>query len=792
VSSPETFDWGQYNIVAPAPSQTEPVQQLEEDIGEATEDFDWEQGKIVEQDSKTKAILRWLYQPVGGFLQLFKIPLALTAVQQIGIGEALGDLDELEERIPQLMKEHPEAPWENYDPKTFREDYLKGLQGAADYFPTLSNIEREVEERTGLPLEPQHRGHRLARLGGGAGKIAQGLGGDPSQIGLAAVATPVISRDLEKRGLPEWLADLLSFPAGQAAGKFSLQKQIKNLPKRDTPLGLERRTLQQKPGRPPPPEGGTPPPPPVDDRLQTKIGKVQPPSTPEKPPVSSFEIAAEAGEELAAGETSTLEKILADEPPPPPDPVKGIRPEAPASTKGRPSLAGRVTAEGEDIGIRPARTAPRELEERIANRIYPRESYNKTETGTALKKEIMQHSDELYSTVNDAYEVSKELNSGINTFDPVMVDELLAKAAELRAIPRRSGVQVQLLASIDAIVADSVVMEKGNITGFIDMNSQVLHEQIKSLRQHVDYDFLQGKPKNIFRPLIKDLQDSVIRRAQEAGRPEAADALLNANELYRDWTTTYNNDIINPYRNVSNRAYTKLYDRMQDSDNFVMIRDIIGDTAEGREILGVGQREMTEKALTPFMTDTRNISQRKLNKTLRELEPVLNTEQIDGIREEIRIAQRRVPGRVRVVETPEKTPIDIKAIQKYTDKTPEQIESMGNTRSGIRELRESLGKTKRGKEIFDKFSDKKIKDILRGGKVKAEYSGKDLAKVMNNTKNFELISELTSPKIANDLLDDATKLGNRIITVENLKQVGITVARYKFLKHMLRVKVPLL
>ena len=772
MSSPETFDWGQYNIVAPAPSQTEPetqsFQQSEENISEATEDFDWEQGKIIEQDSQAKAILRWLYQPVGGFLQLFKIPLALTAVQQVGIGEALGDLDELEERIPELMKQHPEAPWENYDPKTFREDYLKGLQGAADYFPTLSNVEREVEERTGIPLQPEHRGHRLARLGGGAGKIAQGLGGDPSQIGLAAVATPAISRDLEKRGLPEWLADLLSFPAGQAAGKFSLQKQIKNLPKRETPLGLEKRTLQQKPGRPPPPDGGAPPPPPESEQLQTQIGRRPPPPASEPLPVSSFEIAEEAGKELAAGETSALEKALAEQPPPPPDPVKGIRPQAPAR-EAAPSLAGRVRAEGEDIGIRPAprAPAPAQLEERIANRVYPRESYNKTRTGTALKGEVMNRNEAAYSRVNEAYDLSRELNSDINTFDPVMVDQLIARAENIRAIPRPSGVEKQLLAAIDDIVADSVVMERGNITGFRDMNNQVLHDQIKSLRQHVDYDFLQGKPKNIFRPLIKDLQDSVIRRAQEVGRPEAAEALLDANKLYRDWSTTFDNDVINPYRNVSNRAYTKLYDKMQDSDNFVMIRDIIGDTQEGREILGVGQRDIAEKALKPYMDNPRNISQRKLDRSLRELEPVLDPQQIEGIREEISTAQRRFPKKVRVVETPEKVPIDVKAIQKYTDKTPEQIESMGNTRSGIRELRDSLGKTKRGKEIFDKFSDKKIKDILRGDKVKAEYSGKDLAKVMNNKKNFELISELTSPKIANDLLDDATKLGNQCLEEYN-------------------------
>jgi len=779
VSSPETFDWGQYDVVAPAPSQTQPVQQLEEDIGEATEDFDWEQGEVVKQDSLGKAILRWLYQPVAGALQMFKIPLALSAVQAVGTGEALAELDELEERIPELIKKHPEAPWENFNAETFREDYTKALEGAVDYFPTLGNLEREIEERTGAPLQAETPGQRLARLAGSGGKIAQSVGGDLSQIGIASVGAPAISKGLQEMGVPEGIADFIGLGGSQAAAIKSPQKGIQNLLKRPSATDLERRTLAQKPGRPPPPPppGGEPPPPP---------GGGEPP-----PPVSGFEIAEEAGRELAAGEAGAVEKILGEEPPPP---LGGIRPEAPAPREAPPSLAGRVRAGGEEIGIRPAPAAPApaQLEERIANRVYPRESYNKTRTGTALKEQIMAENQDVYAGVNEAYDLSRELNSGINTFDPVMVDQLLARAAEIRAIPRPSGVERQLLASIDDIVANSVIMEGRNITGFRNMNNQVLHDQIKSLRTQVDYDFLQGKPKNIFRPVIKDLQDSVIRRAEQVGRPEAAEALLDANSKYRNWSTTFDNDVINPYRNVSNRNYAQLYDKMQNSDNFVMIRDIIGDTRQGREILGAGQREIAEKALKPFMDNPRNISQRKLDKALRELEPVLNPEQIEGIRGEITTAQQRFPRRVRVVETPERVPVDVKAIQKYTNKTPEQIESMGNTRSGIRQLREDLSKTKRGEEIFDKFSDKKIEDILRGDKVKAKYSGKDLANVMNNKKNFELMSELTSPKIANELLDDAIKLGDRILTVENAKTIGMKAVQFKVLKSLLRVKVPLL
>ena len=153
-----------------------------------------------------------------------------------------------------------------------------------------------------------------------------------------------------------------------------------------------------------------------------------------------------------------------------------------------------------------------------------------------------------------------------------MAENLLVRANEIRSIPRPSGVENQLLAAIDDILGETAVIENGIITGYIPINSQRLIRQVQSLRRSVDFDFAHGQPKNIFRPVIREIQDSVIREAQTAGLPEAADALIDANEAYREWTTTFNNDYINQYRDISNRSYTKLYDKILKSDAFVVVR----------------------------------------------------------------------------------------------------------------------------------------------------------------------------------------------------------------------------
>jgi hypothetical protein len=160
------------------------------------------------EDSWYKNLGRKAYQVVGGIINATPIPLAADFASMAATGESLGELEELEERLPELQEKFPFA---NVPSKIDREKYMQALQEAQGSFPTQRNIERGVEELTGAPLTPKTRADELLRLGGMAGKFG----------GVAAgIAAPAASATFhEGLGVPEPIADIAALALSNPLGK---------------------------------------------------------------------------------------------------------------------------------------------------------------------------------------------------------------------------------------------------------------------------------------------------------------------------------------------------------------------------------------------------------------------------------------------------------------------------------------------------------------------------------------------------------------------------------------------
>lgn len=690
----------------------------------------------------------------------YQIPagLAKVATFPLDLWQMSGRLHE--DEIEDLRRIHMREKGTPLD----EESLMKAQEQAQATVPTQENIEGFIEEKTGLPLTPKTRTERLIRMSSNIAAFKPGtVGSKLTGAGTGAA----VSQGLVEIGVPEEVADFVAFGVGLAGLPEKVLSKVPKveLPsfKSESPKALEARALAE--GR-----GGGPP--------------------PDLPP-SSFGPAGELQQALEAQEATSQQALKAKQPK---DPVAGIRPEA-ASRRAEPLAEGRVTQGESDLGIRPTPQTPTpsraNLKERVSDRVNPNEIYNTTEAGRALKNQIMELDNSAYTNVNELYDVSRELNSGVNQIHAELADQIIDLTADIRRIPNPSGVQNQLLRSSEDILNSLIARsEDGTITGYRRISNQTLIDQVQSLRQKVDFDFAHGNPKNIFRPLINDIQESVVRVAQQTGNAEAANALLDANQAYREWTTTYNNDYVNPYRDLSNRDYSKLYKRNTNTDNFNVVRDIIEDTPRGQEIIGATQRDIADKAMKKYTDNPRNIDRTEFNKDLRELESTLNPNQIEGIRDEFSNAQRRFPRDVRQIKAPESISKELKAMEVFTGKDPESILSEMNTRSGIRRIEERMT-TPKEKKVFEKVKQQKIRDIFREGKVKADYSGEDIQRVLNKTKNYELIEELTSPEIAKDLLESAEKMANKKFTKENLvkfgKESSNRLIKYKVLKLLLAI-----
>lgn len=463
------------------------------------------------------------------------------------------------------------------------------------------------------------------------------------------------------------------------------------------------------------------------------------------------------------------------EPSPPPGPFQQIKT---SQAQQPPSLQGRVTPQqsrqmGLTISVTPRNPTTRET---VLN-IFPNRIENTTHAGRAATAQIRELDAAAHERVNALYARSRELNSALSEIRPELIQSLQNRIAEINRIASPSTIQRRVRREAQAIMNRYVTFDgEGNITGYVPVSNQDLIDQVQSLRQLVDYDYAHGNPSGIFRPLINDIEGSIIHSERMAGGQEAIEALGEARNEYREWTQTFNNDYVNPFRNETNHDYSKNFKSLLDSDNYNVISPILEQTPQGQVLNQSIRREIVEKKLGKFIDDPRGADPVVFDKELRELQPVLTPQESTRIRNDFNAGRQRLQRRV-TNQTPQKAQEGLpknldKVVEKYTNKKPEAIEKLMNSRSGIRQLREDLGKTEKTKEIFNELSKQKIRNILEDVKT-----GRDLNIKMKNYANREIFEEILGEEAVSDILEASEKAGAEELASEEWKKKMIKIGK---------------
>lgn len=151
-----------------------------------------------------KNALRTLYQIPSGIAQGVTYPLDLLAMQ--GVAEATDP-----EELSNLRRAHERLgiPFDE-------EEYLRKIQEQQQYLLTQGNVERGIEEATGLPLTPQTRLQKGIKFASTAGKLAPKPGtfrGMETPLTKPVLGTGVelAKEGLVEAGVPEPFADIASF-----------------------------------------------------------------------------------------------------------------------------------------------------------------------------------------------------------------------------------------------------------------------------------------------------------------------------------------------------------------------------------------------------------------------------------------------------------------------------------------------------------------------------------------------------------------------------------------------------
>ncbi len=181
------------------------------------------------KESTLKSWLRTAAQVPLGVGQALTYPIDLF--QMLGMGLALD-----EEEIEHIRKvsEREGIPFD-------REKYIQAVHKTAETVPTQSNLERLIEEKTGLPLQPRTKGQKLLRLASSAGKFAPGT---IVQKGVAGATAAGTAAGLEKAGVPEPIAELGGLAVSGVAARVTpaVSPKIKPVTK---PSGMPVRRFEK-------------------------------------------------------------------------------------------------------------------------------------------------------------------------------------------------------------------------------------------------------------------------------------------------------------------------------------------------------------------------------------------------------------------------------------------------------------------------------------------------------------------------------------------------------------------
>lgn len=682
-----------------------------------------------EEEGIGKGLVRNLAQlPLG----LFQKATAVLEMLQPGvIQESLDDIEEY------AIKNHLSE--EEYN------KLVSGIYEGAQYLGSQSQVEEWIEEKTGAPLVPRTRAQELLRLG----SFAKGITPGKMQSYAAATGVPAASIALEESGFTPEAADTLALLTSPLS-MFGASKISKS------PISFPQKSIN-KLG-----EGGE-----VGSAAPRK--KLSKPQKIERfavseeiPPIerSSFEAAEDILQEVERGKSK-------------PPPLETMS-RSPSSLRGRVSLSNEP---GSGVAEVP-RTLPftkEGLENSVLNPISNSKVYRKSNAGKSLQNEIIDISRKNYEEVGKLYDRVRDLNSNLEYTHQNLATQLNATIQQLEKIPSKSTVTKKLIKTSQEILDKIATTSEGEVTGLRPIPNNVLIDQIQQLREIINFDFPEAKVENQFKPIIRNIEESLFSTTKAEGNAPAVESLLEANAAYRQWKDIFDNEKISPFRRRSNHQYVKLYENSLRTDDFNALRKILAQSPEGDAWLKILQREIVEDALDPFFNNPKKIGEKKFYETIGGLEDIISSTDTAAVSSKMQeFKNRKLNRRVEKLGSFSK---ENKALSKLSGLSPEQIEAKFNTRSGIRDLRETLNKTEQQRKLFQKLQDQKILDMLYEGEVKKNPTGTDLQRVLNNKKNYELLREMVGTREAEAMRNAAEILGNRTFSPENLRKYAKIAGR---------------
>lgn len=507
--------------------------------------------------------------------------------------------------------------------------------------------------------------------------------------------------------------------------------------------------------------------------------------------------------------------------------VPAPRIQVPQPTEELPKeLKGRVTPRG--TRLRAVTPEMQQEIEPIGQIVSPQRFKNDEAASTTVRNIIQNNAQLAREELREAYALAENEYGNVSEIYPRLRNQMLDLRERITQSGSLNPAESAVLKEIDNIL-NMISTESGDL---IKTPARKLIKTSDSISGRLTQEDIYGDARTLLRGVGRDLNQAALEAVNEAGGN--TEAIVNADRLYAQWADKFSNDEVADFLTKKTFNPEASYKKViGNRGNYRAVKNAIGISPQGNAAISAVDRDIVEEQLAPYIEDITKVGSKEYQKTIDNLSPLIGKERTKLISDRLETARtkhaprrfpkrkveveapkppfkaekkeigkagavprptveekkiaasRKPPGKAAAVPRPQRNLTEQEQIvAKRLGKTPSEIFDEFDTIEGIRDIRKDLSRSENGKENYELLKQLKVRDILQSGNIEKKFTGNELYNVLNNRKNFELLSELVGEKETEAARVLAKQYGKKELSRQKFKKLGEHVLGLKFLKYI--------
>lgn len=420
-----------------------------------------------------------------------------------------------------------------------------------------------------------------------------------------------------------------------------------------------------------------------------------------------------------------------------------------AAPRDAASLAGRVSRDTAAFQTRPVAA--------VNNVLSPQEFTSSAEGGHTLNQLAVERFNQRSEVSRENFRVAEadsapyEFNFNDTENLSQLVQDTRRRLEQTGSPSRAERAVLSRLGDVEALIGEPGSLQGGP--------AQRLIATSNSIGQSLNHDLDYVGTENLLRPIVHEL-NVAARQAVQRGNGNI-DRINHADDYYSNLADTFLTKDMRPYLNELTSNPESLYEMAKkDPGKYRSIYTAIHDTSQGQRALNILTNDVVNDRFSDYIKDPSKIGDANFRRTMREVEALIGGEAAGRVQDQFysrKIAAQRIKG-----ATPRTR--EVHASAKYLEMPIEKFESKLDTVSGIREIAKDMDKTANGRQLANELWKSEVEKMFKDGKAHPKAIKADrAAEILNNEKNFKIMSELIGEEAAKTELDNLISLGDKDI-----------------------------